>query len=515
MFIDLKQYDKDEILADICIIGGGAAGISLANEFARSKYDVVLLESGELDLNGRIQELYSGGFKYSGLGFTRDSPDALQSDRVRSWGGTTNIWGGMVAPFDSIDFLERSWVPFSGWPFTKEQLMPYYNRASHLIGTPEHRFSSSVDDLEHSALDFGEGEIERKMFFNVNRLRLGEVFHDDFSKSQNVKVYLNATVVNMNLNPGMNFLKSLSVRPNDLSTVIRVKAKKYILAAGAIENARILLYSNDVNPKGVGNNNDLVGRFFQGHGYTPTLNNSILLMLDDNKNLNNYQNHQINSTNAFGLLGLSSALQSKHKLLNHYMSINTDGWSWPVVEDQLGEELKQEYLAVKHEYLGLLDNLGIPIKSKWHAVYSTMLFEQEPNPDSRVTLITERDWLGLRKAYVSATFSDLQVHTMITAYKALGSLLGATFKGKVRLETQVEKLFDSIQPGLAKHHIGTTRMHRSTDYGVVDENCKSHFVDNLYIAGSSVFPTSSATNPTFTIIAMSIRLADHIKQIGV
>ena len=141
-----------------------------------------------------------------------------------------------------------------------------------------------------------------------------------------------------------------------------------------------------------------------------------------------------------------------------------------------------------------------------------MLHEQEPNFHNRVLLTDDRDWLNQRKVKVTSIISELQIRTMIDTFRVFGNILGEKFLGKVRIESDIKQLFTNHGAGLGGHHIGTTRMSKSKKTGVVDENCKSHSIDNLYIGGSSVFPTGSATNPTFTILAMSMRLADHLKN---
>jgi len=314
-------------------------------------------------------------------------------------------------------------------------------------------------------------------------------------------------VLNLELNGGANSITNLTVNANNASKAnISVKAKVYVLATGGIENARLLLSSNNVNPLGVGNNNKLVGRFFQGHGYLPTLNNTIYLSLNEGQNLDGYDNHQVQGINTFKLLRLSEKIQKQNRLLNSYVAINTGGWSFPI-------EQTPENNRIKLEYFKLLRVLNREHPVKWHAVFAAMLFEQEPNFQSKVFLVKSRDWLGIRKVNVRGMVSRLQLDTVIGTYKEIGNVLGENFRGRVKFSADKRVVFEKVHDSLAKHHIGTTRMHNSSNFGVVNSNCRSHFVDNLYVIGSSVFPTGSATNPTFTIIALSIRLADHLKKI--
>jgi choline dehydrogenase-like flavoprotein len=507
MIIDLRELNElDAVQSDICVIGGGASGIAIANEFNNSKFNTVVLESGSLNYDSKIQELYDGELTYSGFGFKKNSSGVLTNDRLRYFGGTTGHWGGMVAPFDDIDFKQRTWVPNSGWPFNRNDLIPYYNRASKLLGIPKYNFDSlSNYNSFRNFTNSSEETINTKLFFDAStgkKLRFGDIFLKQFKDSKNIRLFLNATVTNLKVNHEGRFVESLIVNKNNPNEKkITIKSKVYILSCGAIENARILLLSDSVFKNGLCNDNDLVGRFFQQHGYTPNINNHIHMLINNKKIFDLYGVHKFKNTNAWGFLTLSPKLQEKNKLLNSYFSINN--WS-PIIED---DKITR---SMKRNYIKFLNNLGINSPNKWYSVKSVMLHEQEPNFYNRVSLSDDRDWLNQRKVKITSQISDLQIQTMISTFRVFGNFLGQNFLGKVRIESDIKELFES--PGTQGHHIGTTRMSASSSNGVVDQNCKTHSIDNLYIGGSSTFPTGSATNPTFTILAMSIRLADHLKQ---
>ena len=306
------------------------------------------------------------------------------------------------------------------------------------------------------------------------------------------------------LNTALRDIEGIDIYADSLNEKkVTIKAKVYVLSCGAIENARILLLSNSICKEGLCNDNDLVGRYFQGHGYTPDLKTYIHMLISDKKIFDLYGVHKYKNTNAFGFLTLSPKLQQKNKLLNSYFSINE--WSSAVKDDNITTSMKSQYINI-------LKKLGINSPAEWYSVNSVMLHEQEPNFHNRVLLIDDRDWLNQRKVKVTSIISELQIRTMIDTFRVFGNILGEKFLGKVRIESDIKQLFTNHGAGLAGHHIGTTRMSKSKKTGVVDENCKSHSIDNLYIGGSSVFPTGSATNPTFTILAMSMRLADHLKN---
>ncbi|MDX2470428.1 MAG: GMC family oxidoreductase [SAR324 cluster bacterium] len=504
MIIDLKEnIEIKDIQADICIIGAGAAGLTLAREFEKENYSVTILESGVHSYNKEIQNLYKGQFKYHGLGRENDTNHVLDRDRIRCLGGTTYHWGGMCATFDELDFQKRPWVPNSGWPISRDDLMPYYDRASKYLKLPKYRFPViPKENPGRLPLKFDSNyDITTKMFYFSKIKNMGWAWSEGIQNSKNLTLYTNATVQNLDLDKKLGSLSSVTVLRNSKTLPsITVKAKKYVLATGAIENARILLSSNDVNKAGVGNDNDLVGRYFQAHGYL--IRSTQIITLSPSTKISS-----LYARNPFGVLALSPKLQTKHQILNMWVGIGRFGGKIkPSPKNMLGD-VQNEYDLLSSD-LGQKKNEG-----KWYQGANQVFFEQEPDPNNRVTLSEELDWLGTPKSNVSVQISELQKHTLVESMKVIGHAIGQSFSGKVRIDEDNDRIFNSLDDGLSKHHHGTTRMDDDAKHGVVDSNCLTHSVKNLYVAGASVFPTSSATNPTYTIVAMSIRLADHLKSI--
>jgi len=181
--------------------------------------------------------------------------------------------------------------------------------------------------------------------------------------------------------------------------------------------------------------------------------------------------------------------------------------SIPLAPEYMYDEMRKEYNSISKD-IG-----GKGTTGQWYSKRCRVHFEQEPDPDNRVSLIEDRDWLGTQKVKVTIKYSDLQKRTIVESMKAIGKALGESFMGKVRVSTDNTEIFNSFAAGVGGHHHGTTRMSDDPKLGTVNSDCQSHSVNNLFIAGASVFPTSSSENPTYTIIAMSIRLADHLKNI--
>jgi choline dehydrogenase-like flavoprotein len=137
--------------------------------------------------------------------------------------------------------------------------------------------------------------------------------------------------------------------------------------------------------------------------------------------------------------------------------------------------------------------------------------EQLPNLESRIVLLPEHtDQLGMPRVFLDWVYSERDMVNLERSIAGLGDALGAEAKGRVRWPVTRGDLLSILNT--SRHHIGTTRMSSNPAHGVVDENCGVHGVDNLYIAGSSVFPTSGIANPTLTIIALAMRLSDHLKR---
>ena len=259
MFVDAHEVPEGTILdTDICIIGAGAAGITLAREFIDAPFRTSLLESGGLEYDAATQELYRGrnvGRKYF----------ELDACRLRYFGGTTNHWGGYCRPLNAIDFEEHSWAPYSGWPFGLEELLPYYHRAQNVCELGEYGYDNVYlqDHAGGELFPLNEGQMVTEVI-QIAPTRFGQVYRPTIKAAANVTSYLNANVTNAEAGETQNEITRLRVATLN-GRRFWITAKYYILAAGGIENARLLLVSNETRTAGLGNENDLVGRFFMDH----------------------------------------------------------------------------------------------------------------------------------------------------------------------------------------------------------------------------------------------------------
>lgn len=527
MLIDSRNIPEGtRVESDICIIGAGAAGITLAREFSGTQYRVCLLESGGLDYDKDTQELYKG----ENIGFPYYELDAL---RLRYFGGTTNHWGGACRPLDEIDFAKRSWVPDSGWPFDKSHLDPFYMRA-HSV-TQLGPYDYSLDEWmsqEKPKLPFNENLLTTAMF-RGNPLRFGQVYRDEIKNAPNIQTYLFANVTNIASNSDGNNIDRLHVATL-AGNKFSVSSKIIILATGGIENPRILLASNDVHKNGLGNQFDIVGRYFMEHLSAPA---AILFPSDPDTPMGLYSG-QLNKQRVvgYGYLTLPEKIIKQEELLNIRAFINkmprqealTSVSNGVASADAILEAMREARMADDFDnhlvnVLSDFDEVAIYSYQKFFrrelrkkpTYYLNYHIEQAPNPESRVTLSSERDRLDLPRVQLAWRFGDLEKRTLKRANDIIAQELGRTGIGNLRLTlTDPETGWPSVLRGArgAWHQMGTTRMHPDPKHGVVDESCKVHGISNLYIAGSSVFPASGYTNPTLTIVALSIRLADQIKR---
>lgn len=517
MFIDSRALTNNTVVhTDICIVGAGAAGITLARELAGAGKNISLLESGGINLDLETQALYEGtnvGWPYW----------PLESSRIRFLGGTTNHWGGACIPLNEDDFEQREWVPGSGWPLTKTELLPYYHRAQPAFDLGEFIYRPEdwvLEDNDVWTLD--SSSIVSRISQLCGPTRFGQRYRKELEDSSNIDTYLFANAVNIDSDPmgaQVTRIECECLTGNKFT----VMAGVYIIALGGIENARLLLVSDKVLKAGLGNQHDLVGRYFSDH---PWFSNIGKIVLTDPKiDLGLYLgNHEVNGTRINVSLELSPKTRQSARLLTSRIHIQEAGWR--VYPTDAGKPRKQQDISDKitskiHWLVNSISKQDTSVShtpQKYGYPENARLFrigawtEVIPRPESRVYLSEERDRLGLRKPILDWKVGEEEKNSLIGTLRLLGQKVGANSAGRIKLDLDEESPWPwavGYEPGL--HHMGTTRMSDNPLNGVVDKDCKVHGMSNLYIAGSSVFPTYGTANPTLTIVALAIRLADRIK----
>ena len=481
------------IETDLAIVGGGPAGISLALALAHTKMKVLLLESGGMDFDAATQALYQG--TQSGTQYL-----TLDGSRLRYFGGSTNHWGGWTRPLDESDFLKRDWLPYSGWPFPRKELEPYFPRAQALVEAGAWVYDGLARDID-PPLKLGKGGVYTS-FFQFSQWRgnpdhlpthFGERYADDLGQIANLNVMLEANVTGVRLTRTANAVDGLDVATLS-GNRFAVKPRFAVLAMGAMEVARLMLASDDVMKTGVGNQNGLVGRFFADHAIPRDV--GTLVTFDGT-----IPDYYVNNGDAAGAhfraaLSPSEAFKAARKLTGSLTTIENNA-----ALDEGGRAI----VTATAEALGAnADNAK--------AFSLGVGFELAPDPARRLTLSGARDALGMRRLKLHMTLGDEDIARYRETLKELGRQLLAARTGMLRLNYATREQWLSVIDW-ADHHMGTTRMHDDPKQGVVDANSKVHGIDNLFVAGSSVFPTYGASNPTMNLLALVLRLAERLKQV--
>jgi choline dehydrogenase-like flavoprotein len=494
MLGDSSRIERDAALAcDVCIIGGGPAGITLALELAKASRDVILLESGGFQRSAETQDLNAGEL----LG----SPQfPLDASRLRMLGGTTGHWAGMCRPLDPEDFEPRAWVPNSGWPITRAELDPYYLRAHTLceLGPFDYTRTEWPELLRHD-----DGLARMNTSIELLQIspptRFGKLYRRPLANAPGLRVLLHSTVSELVPNPSGRHIEHAEVRGRN-GARFSVHAKSYVAACGGIENARLLLLSNRFTPNGLGNDRDWLGRCFMDHPSAQPLGVIQLLRKDMHRIV---QRHKTERGQAMVGLHLDGETQRRERLLSSAFYVGPpDSPAAPLTHAPVGEATLRFLQQTSGD------------KTELHTATCWLRSEQAPNPDSRVTLSDETDALGQRRVRLDWQLTEVDHHSLRESALHYVRALGASGFGRIRMEpwlTQDAADWASrIRAGW--HHMGTTRMAESSSHGFVDRNCRAFSVDNLYVAGSSVFPTSGFANPTLTLVALALRLADHLEQ---
>ena len=522
MFVDARDIADDTLLrADVCIVGAGAAGITVARTLAGVGHDIIVLESGGLEPDGATTALNEGDIV--GAPLDPENPLPLEAARLRYFGGTTGHWAGFCRPLEPVDFERRDYMSVSGWPFGRETLDPYYERAAPIIGIGRFEFDWRWWNDRYG---IGRPVMDEAVFRSAvtqisQRSRFGAVYRDEFARLPDVRVLLYANATNLALVPGGGRLDHV-----DVSTIsgrqFRVEARAYVLATGGIEVPRLLLASSrDVRPTGVGNEHDLVGRHFMEH--LSTLGGGFLADV---------------SEDAFSLY-----VPATHPA-GHPDDPDAVVAVFAVFVPTRGTMLREGLLSIEvTKSLGT--GLEVSAKEKWRGVVTDdmkvlagiatghapditgsprLLCEQEPNPDSRVMLTSARDALGMPRVALDWRPTRLDRESIVRSLGLLAAAMGREGVGRLQVGVIAPPLFvaSSLQPQDLEHldfetwsgfhHMGTARMHADPLHGVVDADCRVHSVANLFVGGSAVFPTSGSSPPTLTIVALALRLADHLRD---
>jgi choline dehydrogenase-like flavoprotein len=506
-------------------MGGGAAGITLAMELLNSGLNIILLEAGGETYDAQSQALYSAGNSHSRY-------PANDISRLRFFGGSSNHWEGSCAPLGAIDFEKRDWVPHSGWPISRQDLDPYYERAQrHLDLGPYHY---DLDYWERNSTLRPLSRSIQHIATSINQhstTRFATKYRAALKKASNIRVILNANVVAINESRPVDRVETVDFKVlNGVSG--SVTADLFVLSMGGIENSRMLLLSNGVSEAGIGNEHDNLGRYYMDH---PVIKSAYIFPTSEWPKEFSSRIHSSDANVSVSMELTPETLRSRH-MSNARLPL-VDKSEYQVSEGveslhQLKNAMsgKGEVESYFKHLKNIVSNFDMVAEAISRKKFDSILFddsesfggylvdamiEQIPVPENRIVLSNDVDALGLRKLFIQWRLSEYDKSNI----KSLAELLGrevtktglATVRTLIGAEDETERGFNELM-NFGYHHMGGTRMSAHPRNGVVDKNQKIFFRKNLYVAGSSVFPTGGHVPPTLTIVAMTIRLADHIKR---
>ncbi|TVQ34917.1 MAG: GMC family oxidoreductase [Geminicoccaceae bacterium] len=452
---------------DCCIIGSGPAGITLALDLAARGERVLLCEGGGFDFADESQDVYRGrviGDPFPDLAFTR----------LRSFGGTSGLWGGVCRPLDAIDFEPKAHHPLAHWPIRKADLDPYLPRALTTLELPPLEADQPIPDTGFQRIHFGQSP----------PTRFGEVYRAAVAEHPNLYLCLNANATHVLADDRHVTGIALADFADGRTTAV---ARTYVLATGGIENSRLLLWSNEVSGGRVVKRPTSLGRYWMEHPH---------FTLADFVTYRPFTHVHFS---------LQAVRQRELGLLNCGLRFfHREDWPLQELIDDLARVAPDLAKRVRVE-----DATGAGrLRAAW---------EQEPRARNRIELSGhERDRFGVPRPLLHWTKSTEDLVTVQRTALAFGQLLVQADVGRMRARPWLlgEADFPDDDELVGNHHMGGTRMSSLPEHGVVDANLRVHGQPNLYVLGSSVFATGGHANPTLTIVQLAHRLADHLHAGG-
>ncbi|MGJ7460222.1 FAD-dependent oxidoreductase [Halomonas sp. MA07-2] len=475
MYIPFEALGKPGDEVDVCLIGGGAAGVTMAVKLARQGHRVLLCEGGDQTFSERSQALYEGQVQ-------GDPYPALEDTRLRYLGGSTNHWGGISRPLDRYDFAAKPAAPDTAWPIERETLDPYYAEAADIL------------DLQPIPpdQDIAEASLKRIHFSRGQPMRVTKKYSSDINDLPTLKCCLSANLFGLETQEGR--IKSATFR-NYRGSFRRVRARYFVLACGGIENSRLLLWCNRQTQERLIPQPATLGRYWMEHPHA-TVGHALIL---DPAPLDLVDHPTV-------FLSPTAEAITKHGILNCGLRLHR-------MDDVVTQRLIDDLSTLAPSLARRFDALN----RQGQGVYSLLLraaWEQEPRLENRIELTREVDSIGMPRARLVWRQSTLDLHTIRDSTLLFGNYLRNHDIGRLQLADWLTTA--PIRPPAegelaGRHHMGGTRMSHSPEHGIVDRDCRVFAQDNLYIAGSSVFPSGGHANPTLTLVQLAIRLAAHLE----
>jgi len=469
---------------DVCICGTGPAGITTARKLAARGKKVLLLEAGGLNFSDVSQDHYRG----TNVGHTV----WLETSRLRYLGGSSNHWAGLCALLDPITFEAHNTNGLPGWPISYEEVISNLDEAKEILDIAGKDLSRSKQP------GFASPLFDRYGFAESAPTRFFEKYGSELRQSPHIDVFYNANLVDITLTDDLARVKNFRIR-NYNGQVSDVSTNQFVLALGGIENPRILLNADHQVSPGVGNHSGMVGRcfmeslnvpigrfvvtdpeFWKAVGAVPLIPTEAFL-----------RHHRIEN----GEIGFypSYVITAYGRLRVVKEFIQETGCYWPSLT-----AVARQFVDFNCPGDGVIDSI----------------IEQEPNPASRISLAKETDSFGLRRVQMDWQISAGDAKTIRVLSFETAKEMARLDIARVQLARFIVDSNLQIPVSGFGHHMGTTRMSADRRHGVVNENCQVHGINNLYIAGSSVFSKCGGRNPTLTIVLLSLRLGEFLSKLN-
>jgi choline dehydrogenase-like flavoprotein len=548
MFLDAYNLPPgSDFNCDVAIVGSGAGGMTVARELLDSGLDVIVLEGGGFRNEKAAQELYRGEVLNPG-------PTPLHRHRLRRFGGTTAVWGGRCAPLEAVDFERRDFVPYSGWPFSRTDMDPYFERAHEHCecGCYTYDAREALPDGRKPLLPgFDSPDVDQNGIWRFSLpTDFGKRSKAAIKASARLRVYLHANCLGLLTSPDGGHivgLRAASLARNEFM----VRARFYVLAAGCLDTARLLLVSREVWANGIGNHHDQVGRYYGGHltgdlctaAFTPKggpiiwryerTHEGVYCRRTLTPRQETFRREQLLSFRCTlshppipDASHRNGILSAAYLVKRFFVDKIPPEFSKALAETKY-RDVRSHLRNVLLDFPSLLR--FSTVWARWrilaHRKLPAIAFpsptntyclhydaEQSPNPDNRLTLSADRDALGMPRLRVDWRPRESDFESVIRCFRLLKREFERTGVGSVDATEEVVAERLRAQAVVGAHQFGATRMAGDPSRGVVDANCRVHGTDNLFIATSSIFPTVGFANPVLTITALAVRLADHLKQ---
>lgn len=465
---------------DVCIAGGGVAGITLAIKLAAAGRRVLLIEAGGLSPSPAAQARYRG--ENTGV---ENLP--LHETRISALGGSSNHWGGWCRPFDPYDFMRSDVAPGGAWPITADDLDPHLEEALAILAA--NRSTGANRDLVGSERNLRT----LRMDFSVPPANLGQRYRARLARERNIVTALNIAVTGAAFDAGTGTVTSLTGRSTAGRAEHTFRARQFVLAMGAVDNVRTLLIWNRSYGDRIGNRGGALGRYYMQHLHQAL---GRFVLLDGVRP---------------GAVRPSADAPVFFASTRHFLETAKSGAIRLYTSQIDCADVLDDFRRIA----------GAACSSVREGGQVLVTCEQAPSPGSRILLGSDRDDLGRPRVQLDWTISPPDVRTMQAAAMEFGRYLVRSGLGRMQIDPRVMDGRNPLQgwtalasaSGAAGHQMGGARMSHTADDGVVDRDCRVWGTQNLYVAGAAVFRTGSQATPTTTIVQLALRLAAELNRV--